>query len=160
MDVLGALLVKATDMHGKGILPGEQDLIRSLVGAMGEAKVLELTKGEIRNEAFDVMGKHLFVGRIEVKTTLKPTTGTFGAWSLMCKRGRCDYFAIVEMSGFADNKYRISVIPHDVMFEYLDTPNRNGKTPDYFKWSETYNEFDNKAVSGTEIFLKYEVKDL
>jgi hypothetical protein len=160
MDILQSLLTQSLDMRIKGLLPAEKDLIRSLVGAMGEAKIIEITNGKIHNKAFDVMGTKRFIGRIEVKAAFKPTTGTFGAWGLMCKRNKCDYFGIVEMSGFANNKYRVSMIPHDAMFEHLDKPNSNGKTPDSFLWSETYNETDKKRVEGTNLFLKYEVKDI
>lgn len=154
---LEMLLVKALDMCRQGILPAETDLIRSLIGAMGEAEVVKLTDGEITNKNFDVYGRKKYVGGIEVKTAHVPTAGTLGAWSLMCKRGKCDYFAIVDMSNLNINP-RISMIPHDAMFKYLDTPNKRGNTPDYFKWSLSYNVTDKKCVEATRIFLEYEVK--
>lgn len=160
MDVIEALLNTAIKMHHQGILPGVNDLTRSLIGVLGEAKVIELTKGTIHNASHDVVGTENFVGRIEVKSAFKSTQGLLGAWGLMCKRGKCDYFAIVDMSKFYDDKYRVSIIPHDEMFKHLDIPNKKGKTPDYFKWSETYNETDKKSVTSTDLFLKYEVKGL
>jgi hypothetical protein len=49
------------------------------------------------------------------------------------------------------------MIPHDAFFEHFLTPNKNGNTPDYIRWSETYNESDNLSVAATNLFLKYEV---
>lgn len=155
---LETLLVKALDMCRKGPMPAETDLIRSLIGAMGEAAVVELTEGDIVNKGFDVFARKNYDGRVEVKTASKPTGGMLGAWSIKCKRGKCEYFALVDMSDL-NSEPRISMIPHDVMFEYLDKPNSRGSTPDYFKWSLSYNTTDNLCVDATQIFLKYEVKN-
>lgn len=156
-NVLSVLLAKATELNNKGLLPGEQDLIRSLIGAIGEAKVMEITDGEKVNEAHDVLGKKRFVGRIEVKTAYKSTDGLLGAWGILCKRDKCDYVALVDASGMLNDRYRISMIPHDEFFGVIDVPNSKGNVPDFIRWSETYNETDKKSVKSTELFLKYEI---
>ena len=157
MDNLSQLLTEALNLHKSGQLCGTDDLYKSLVGSIGESKVVSLTEGESVNGKFDVLGKVRFPGRIEVKTANKPTGGKLGAWSLMCKRNGCDYFALVDASNLINNKYRISMIPHDAMFEFLDTPNSKGNYPDFIRWSASYNETDKLSVKSTQLFLKYEV---
>ena len=157
LDKLTELLFRALHKHKQGKLCGTGDLYKSLVGSLGESKVVELTEGESVNGKFDVLGKVRFPGRIEVKTANKPTSGMLGAWSLLCKHNACDWIALVDASSIEDSDYRISMIPHDAFFEHLLTPNKKGNTPDYFRWSETYNESDNLSVAATNLFLKYEV---
>jgi len=157
MDNLTILLNEAISLHKDGKLCGTDDLYKSLVGSIGESQIVSLTEGESVNGKFDVLGKTRYPGRIEVKTANKPTEGKLGAWSLMCKRNGCDWFALVDASSLENNKYRISMIPHDVMFEFLDTPNSKGNCPDNIRWSASYNSTDNKCTEATELFLKYEI---
>jgi len=157
MDNLTVLLNKALNLHKDGKLCGTDDLYKSLVGSIGESEIVSLTEGISVNGKFDVLGKVRFPGRIEVKTANKSTDGMLGAWSLMCKRNGCDYFALVDASNLTRDSYRISMIPHDAMFEFLDTPNSKGSTPDFIRWSESYNETDNKSLKATALFLKYEI---
>ena len=154
MDDLTVLLERALYKHKKGQLSGVDDLYKSLIGTMGESKVVNLTEGESVNGKFDVLGKTRYPGRIEVKTANKPTNGKLGAWSLKEKKGHCDWVALVDASGVQDSDYRVSVIPHDVFFDYFD--NRTAKS-DYVTWSFTYNESDNLSPEMTNLFLKYEV---
>ena len=157
MDKLTELLERALYKHKQGKLCGTGDLYKSLIGSLGESKVVELTEGESVNGKFDVLGSIRYPGRIEVKTANKPTSGLLGAWSLLCKHNACDWVALVDASTIEDSDYRISMIPHDAFFEHLLTPNKKGNTPDYIRWSETYNESDNLSVAATNLFLKYEV---
>ena len=157
MDKLTELLERALYKHKQGKLCGENDLYKSIIGSLGESKVLELTEGESVNGKFDVLGSIRYPGRIEVKTANKATNGKLGSWSLKSKHNKCDWMALVDASSIEDSDYRISMIPHDVFFKHLLTPNKNGNIRDEFVWSETYNESDNLAVETTNLFLKYEV---
>ena len=73
MDKLTELLERALYKHKQGKLCGTGDLYKSLIGSLGESKVVELTEGESVNGKFDVLGKVRFPGRIEVKTANKST---------------------------------------------------------------------------------------
>tara|TARA_A100001015_G_scaffold79490_1_gene88193 strand:- start:8528 stop:9007 length:480 start_codon:yes stop_codon:yes gene_type:complete len=157
MTDLTKLLNEAINLHKDGKLSGTDDLYKSLVASIGESQVVNLTEGEAVNGKFDVLGKVRYPGRIEVKTANKPTDGKLGAWSLMCKRNGCDWFALVDASSLENNVYRISMIPHDVMFAFLDTPNSKGNCPDNIRWSASYNTTDNKCIKATDLFLMYEV---
>jgi hypothetical protein len=157
MDKLTELLERALHKHKQGKLCGTNDVYKSLIGSLGESKVVELTEGESVNGKYDVMGVTRYPGRIEVKTANKSTNGVFGAWSLEGKEGHCDWIALVDASSIEDSDYRVSMIPHDVFFERYNTPNRRGNISPYFLWSETYNESDDKQEENTNLFLKYEV---
>ena len=74
MDKLTELLERALYKHKQGKLCGENDLYKSIIGSLGESKVLELTEGESVNGAFDVLGSIRYPGRIEVKQQTKPQT--------------------------------------------------------------------------------------
>lgn len=153
MDTLTQLLTTALELHKEGNLPAEEDLIKSLIGAIGEAQVMKLTEGTSVNGSYDVLGKIKYPGRIEVKTAFKSTQGLLGAWSLKSKKGKCDWVALVDASGILEGKTRVSIIPHDEAFAVID----NNPKGDEIRWSETYNETDKRQVENTDLFLRHEV---
>jgi len=155
--ILHALLAKTISLHENNKMPGAKDLISSLVGALGEAIVLEYTNGKMHNKNYDIFGNVNCVGRIEVKTCFKPTNGQFGAWSLLGKRGKCDWFAFVDASKFMENKYRVAFIPHDEMFAVLDAGTKKGRQHTAYQWSATYNESDKIKPAETALYMKYMV---
>lgn len=143
--------IRSKILLGQGV-GGKKDLVKSLAACLGETIVIEATNGKSYNaDGFDVITED--VKQTEVKTALLSSGDDYiAAYGLLQKRNKCDQFAIVDM-----NTRRLSIIPHDIMFEYLDEGTRNGKQRTDFRWSKSYNTKDKIRVKETELFLKYEV---
>ena len=85
--------------------------------------------------------------RIETKYTCYVTPSkTLRVNSLYNKRGKCDFVKIID-----GVNNRTFVIPANIIFNHgLFYGNE-------FRWSSTYNKYDNIQVFNTQLLLEYEV---
>lgn len=162
-------IIEWMDEIKKRILSGEEvggitDLYKSLGACVGENVIIDTTNGTAANdEGSDCKSgdnPHIPANKLVESKAAMLSSGDnwLGAYNILRKRNKCDYFGIVDM-----NTRRKSLIPHDVMFEYLDKGGPRGGELSSFCWSKYYNEVKpNGKVCGinreaTQIFLKYEV---
>lgn len=157
--------IKQRILSGKEI-GGKVDLYKSLGACIGENIVIDTINGTAaNNEGCDaISGDNPHIPSNELVETkaamLSSGDNYIGAYNILTKRGKCKYFAFVDM-----NTRRTSIIPHDVVFEYLDKGGTRGGQLTSFCWSKHYN---GKKPNGktcrtkpeaTQLFLKYEVHE-
>ena len=138
--------------------------MKKMAGKVGEHLVANLVNGKVvEEEGFDIIVQEetklqglpfvLYPGKtIEVKTQVYRTSGKCTAYSLSNKEEKCDYVALVDMTG-CKGKEKIFIIPSNIFFGF---GHFNGKN-ERFSWSGSYNKSDKIMVENTNLILDFEV---
>ena len=164
-------IIEWMDEIKQRILSGEEvggvtDLYKSLGACVGENIVIDAINGKAANgEGYDAISgdnPHIPADKtVETKAAMLSSGNNYiGIYNIQTKRGKCNYFGAVDM-----NTRRVSLIPHDVMFSYLDKGGPRGGTLKNFKWSMHYNQTKpngkkcRSRIEATKLFLEYEVKN-
>jgi hypothetical protein len=155
--------IKQRILSGKEV-GGLTDLYKSLGACVGENIVIDAINGKAANsEGHDAISgdnPHIPSDKtVETKAAMLSSGDNYiGVYNVLTKRGKCNYLGAVDM-----NTRRISLIPHDDLFSFLDKGGPQGGILKNFKWSKHYNGVKpngkkcRSRIEATKLFLKYEV---